>query len=279
MKLKTLLISAALVIAGVGSAKAVVTTTLVDGVQTITATDNFNRPTSVYQTATENLTAVGAEYTVVTSGSMLISGSCLGTPNAPATTPFLAYRNDLQTLSTGGNSFTLSSDITVVNGGTRYAGLIWNLNAGATGTELDSYYTLRMATTTDNGGSSHFSILKVSDGVVENTISLDLELGGAILNVARAYTMSVWTVQGASNEFHYSLSGSTGLVSTGVYSDSTYVDGYSGFYVNNTKAGNKFDNYSLSVVTVPEPSTIALAVLGTAGILCLRKRARLRRTA
>jgi len=269
MKLKTLLISAALAIASVCSANAVVITTFDSNGITRSVSDDFERGVATaYQSATQNIGAIGEGYTVV-SGSIRVATNKLDTSVAG-----LEYRNDLRTLSTGDFSFTLRGDVFSPNGTGKYGGLIFNLNDGVnTATLNDSYYALRTGYDNSAANTGIFELIKVTDGTI---VSLNKVTNiGLVTNTT--YTLSVWTLMGQPNTFNYSIAEIAGgaIKYSNSFTDTSFVDGYGGFVKYSSGTG-RYDNFSLTVLEVPEPSTVALLGIGMAGVLFLRKRARSR---
>lgn len=238
-----------------------------------TISDDFNRAQTSAQTSASVPNAIGSNYTIA-SGSWLIGG---GIPTAgeylqaSASGVSIMIRNDVQTLNTGSNSFTLSTNVLAATsaGAARTGGLVFNYadnsnyNVVRFGINSDTNACVIQFVSVVNGANAFVETANISSGVT----------AGSYYTLVIAYSTTL------ADTFSYSLStvGAGGLYSNTVtVAGTTLSDGYSGFY-RNGGGTIRFDEYELTTV-VPESASSAAILLSVivvmVGFLRYRRRSR-----
>ena len=226
-------------------------------------TDDFNRANTASST---NPALIGSGYavwypaTTNTTPQFKIATNALVFSGGTAKNISL-YQNTIQTANTGGNSFTISEDITTV--GTAAPALLYGLcfNVQADG----SLYALRINT----GSTNVLQFLKFNAaGTATSTRNVAIS---GLLATSSVYHIEVSS--SAAGVFDYTLTGAnlgSGLSGTFTADVSGVLsNGYGGVYSSAANAGVSFDN--LSITSIPEPATIGMLGLGTLVVLLTRR--------
>ena len=221
-------------------------------------TDNFDRADTTRTTYTVNVGGSGWTQSgdgVNPASDWWISGNTArGRARA---SDAVMYNTDLSTVSGGGDSFTLSTDVMTLNGG-YWNGVAFNY------TDADNMYFIRFKSDT-----GEYQLIERNDGVQTTHVNTTLSSGTFAQDVS--YTITV--ASDAAGKFNYSiLNGATVVVSGSVDDSANAVTGgYAGLYTTglDNAAQGVYDNFSLEVI--PEPATLGLFSVAFGLILVIRK--------
>ena len=229
-------------------------------------TDDFNRADTV---ASTNPADIGSGYATtyppttnsapqfkITSGALVISGG--------AAKNISFYQTSVPTANTAGDSFTISSDITTINGvvGTLLYGLCFNVQTDG------SCYVLRMNTGTNLAATLQF-LKFTAAGTATSVKSI---AGPAVLAPSSVYHLEVSSSE--PGVFSYTMtganlgSGMSGTVSADV--SGVLSNGYGGVFNSGANSSVTFDNLSIRNTK----NKIRLMIISSAAILlaCRRRR-------
>jgi hypothetical protein len=230
------------------------------GASAATVLDTFNRANTGPQT--DNPNAIGTDWTIQ-RGTWEILNQRVTDPAGG--TPGVLTWNSLQSSNTGGNFFTTSSIMACTQAGGLMMGMVFNFQ------DMNNYYAFRFDT-----DAGHVQWLTVSGGS-ESAVFTDFNAFVPVLGRDYRVTVASSTAYIASFEIFDTVTSSV-VYSRGATEDSSHLftDGYAGLYSNFTASTYSFDSFELT--SVPEPSQIALLVLGAGAVLMtVRKRTRLAR--
>ena len=196
--------------------------------------DSFDRDVPV-QTSASSPNLIGTNYTIV-SGNWSCSNAAPG---------YLRVENggmmidtSLQAINVGVTNFTLSAKILLeTTTPYRAGGLIFNYQ------DSGHYYVCRFWA---NGFQFIKQVNTASTGM-DNNLTLNLA-------TQAYYTLSI---SSSGSTFNYSLSDSGGtIVYSNSVTDTTYSDGYAGFFQGPNPGAVRFDDYSLKVRKDPKINLI-----------------------
>ena len=231
----------------------------------VVVTDDFNRAATTAQTPASSPNEIGTQYTI-TNGSWMI-GPSIGGTYLQANEASLMYLNTVEAKNTEGFSFTLTSTVlipTANNDFSRSGGLVFGLQ------DANNYYALRVGINAQAtlGGPviGQAQLVKVVGGVATSLAVVS----NLTLSSSTYYNIAISSSTTLANTFTYSISTTGGsLIYSNTITDSTFEDGYIGFY-RNGGGTVRFDDFTLEVV--PEPSVFSLAVFGLAVVMLFRNR-------
>lgn len=211
--------------------------------------DNFNRA---------NSTNIGTGWADLrnTNWAILNNTVVMQTYEAANAPAILAYTG--LTLSA---QYTLSLDVKLDAAGV-LVGPAFNIQ------NATNYYTVRFQENASLSGTGFYQFLKYVNGAPTVLGSSNGFLG---ISAGTWYTIAV-TNNASSFSFSIVNSATTNTLLTGsaVDASSPFTQGYGGMY--SASIGGNYDNFS--IVNVPEPSALALAMMAAGGIWLLRSRVR-----
>lgn len=179
-----------------------------------------------------------------------------------AAAPGLLYENSLQTTSGGGDSFTVSMDISVKQNAVWGAGVLFNYQ------DESNYYMLRIKSDT-----TQYQVLKCVGGGLSGISGATTDnISGS--NFGRDLWYTVTITSDTAYKFDYTITpkGSSTVLASGTKTDAGahFAGGHAGLYTGAPGWSAGHDNFSLEVI--PEPVTLGLVGLMGGGLLWVRKR-------
>lgn len=169
-----------------------------------------------------------------------------------------------------GNTAIWNTSFDMLNGGTITGEVAFNITAGVRGgiafniQDNDNLYMFRA-----QSNSTAWDIFKRESGGFTKLADGN---ASAAFDDGIFYTFSVTNTNALTNNINYSLTGSNITSINGTITDTTFTDGYGGFWAGNNNVNSDaytYDNFS----AIPEPGTYSIiGSLAVLGFVMIRRR-------